>query len=98
MPRNRNTSRKGKPKAAERAAGLGRALQNAQEKKFVVKSNGAGIHAQGMMATGATSIGLEDAGKKTMLSVLEIDDLQVRKRVFLRLLFENTFFFSDDDF
>ncbi|KAK1742978.1 Ras GTPase, GNL1-like [Skeletonema marinoi] len=77
MPRNQGTSRKGKPKKEMRAAGFGKALQRSQVKRWTPKSNGASAHGQGMMGTGATSIGIEDPteGTKKMKSVLEVDDL-----------------------
>lgn len=48
-----------------------------QVKRWTPKSNGSSAHGQGMMATGATSIGVEDPaeGTKKMTSVLEVDDL-----------------------
>eukprot|EP00956_Cyclotella_meneghiniana_P014207 scaffold21196_cov72-Cyclotella_meneghiniana.AAC.2 len=94
MPRNQGTSRKGKPKKEMRAAGLGKALQRiltntntspytiqtrAQVKRFTPKDNGSSAHGQGMISTGAQSIGIEDpsqeAGSKKMKSILEMDDL-----------------------
>jgi len=76
MPRNQGTSRKGKPKKADRESGMGRALAKAQTKKFVVKSNGASRHGQGMQSSGAQSIGIEGGGQEIkMKSVLEIDSL-----------------------
>eukprot|EP01083_Nonionella_stella_P117619 350746_1 len=78
MPRSQGTSRKGKPKKADRAAGMGRALQRAHTNKFKVKSNGSSRGA-GMAASGAQSIGLEVeasvAASNKIKSVLETDDL-----------------------
>ena len=52
---------------------------SAQVKRFTPKENGSSAHAQGMISTGAQSIGIEDpaseAGSKKMKSVLEMDDL-----------------------
>lgn len=81
MPKNQGTSRKGKPKRAERAAGMGRALQKSQTKKFKVKSNGASRHGAGMQSSGAASIGISKneqsniSSDNGMKSVLEVDDL-----------------------
>jgi large subunit GTPase 1 len=77
MPRSQGTSRKGKPKSADRASGMGRALTKAQTKRFVVKDNGAGRHGAGMMASGARDIGMEGGADTDMKmkSVLEIDNL-----------------------
>jgi len=78
MPRSQGTSRKGKPKKADRAAGMGRALQRAHTNKFKVKSNGSSRGA-GMAASGAQSIGLEVeasvAASNKIKSILETDDL-----------------------
>lgn len=76
MPRNQGTSRKGKPKKEMRSAGFGKALQRSQVKRFAPKENGAGAHGQGMMATGARTIGVtEPTQSATMKSVLEMDNL-----------------------
>ncbi|KAL9187465.1 hypothetical protein ACHAXT_001568 [Thalassiosira profunda] len=76
MPRNQGTSRKGKPKKDARAAGFGKALQRAQVKRYTPKSNGASAHGQGMIATGAHTIGVADESEGAkMKSVLEMDDL-----------------------
>jgi len=76
MPRNQGTSRKGKPKKEMRSAGFGKALQRSQTKRHVPKSNGASAHGQGMISTGATSIGIEDPTEAAkMRSVLEMDNL-----------------------
>mmetsp|Transcript_4518 Transcript_4518/g.8695 ORF Transcript_4518/g.8695 Transcript_4518/m.8695 type:complete len:700 (+) Transcript_4518:122-2221(+) len=78
MPKNQGTSRKGKPKKADRAAGMGKALQKSQSNKFKVKSNGSS-RGNGMAASGATSIGLEidpnQAASYKIKSILETDDL-----------------------
>mmetsp|Transcript_22917 Transcript_22917/g.28113 ORF Transcript_22917/g.28113 Transcript_22917/m.28113 type:complete len:748 (+) Transcript_22917:193-2436(+) len=79
MPRSQGTSRKGKPKKADRAAGMGRALLKSQTAKFKVKSNGSS-RGDGMAASGANSIGIESkeellASNNGMKSVLEVDDL-----------------------
>jgi large subunit GTPase 1 len=75
MPRNQGTSRKGKPKKNERAAGMGRALHKAQHTRFRPKSNGSSRGAGMAMAPGTQSLGLvEDVGAHTK-SILELDDL-----------------------
>lgn len=49
---------------------------SAQVKRFVPKENGSSAHGQGMISTGAQSIGVEDPSEGTkMKSVLEMDDL-----------------------
>mmetsp|Transcript_14429 Transcript_14429/g.29392 ORF Transcript_14429/g.29392 Transcript_14429/m.29392 type:complete len:733 (-) Transcript_14429:107-2305(-) len=77
MPRNQGTSRKGKPKKEMRAAGFGRALERSTQKRFIPKANGSSAHGQGMMSTGARSIGIEEEVPESskMKSVLEMDDL-----------------------
>ncbi|KAL7554636.1 hypothetical protein ACHAWF_018138 [Thalassiosira exigua] len=76
MPRNQGTSRKGKPKKEMRSAGFGKALQRSQTKRYVPKSNGSSAHGQGMMATGARTVGVAEEGEGAkMKSVLEMDDL-----------------------
>lgn len=75
MPRSQGTSRKGKPKKNERAAGMGRALAKAQQKSFRPKSNGSSRGAGMAMAPGTTSIGIADESDKKMMSVLEMEDL-----------------------
>mmetsp|Transcript_8023 Transcript_8023/g.11612 ORF Transcript_8023/g.11612 Transcript_8023/m.11612 type:complete len:704 (-) Transcript_8023:106-2217(-) len=75
MPRSQGTSRKGKPKKNERAAGMGRALAKAQQKSFRPKTNGSSRGAGMAMAPGTTSIGIADESDKKMMSVLEMGDL-----------------------
>lgn len=76
MPRNKGTSRKGKPKKEMRAAGFGQALVRSQTKRHVPKENGRSAHGQGMLATGAATIGIhEESDAAKMKSVLEMDDL-----------------------
>jgi len=77
MPRSQGTSRKGKPKKLDRAAGMGRALQKAHHKKFKPKSNGSS-QGSGMAASGAQNIGMENSTSKqsdNVKSVLETNDL-----------------------
>lgn len=76
MPRNQGTSRKGKPKKEMRSAGFGKALQRSTTKRYAPKTNGSSAHGQGMIATGAATIGVKDpsAGAQ-MTTVLEMDDL-----------------------
>jgi len=59
-----------------RSAGFGKALQRSQVKRYTPKSNGSSAHGQGMLSTGAATIGVtapSEAAK--MKSVLEMDDL-----------------------
>ena len=76
MPRSQGTSRKGKPKKSERAAGMGRALERSQKQRYKPKSNGSSRGGGGMAASGATSIGMEaDQNQPKIKSVLEMDNL-----------------------
>lgn len=76
MPRNQGTSRKGKPKKEMRTAGFGKALQRSQVKRYKPKDNGSSAHGQGMIATGAQNIGIQEVSETAkMKSVLEVDDL-----------------------
>ena len=75
MPRNQGTSRKGKPKKNERAAGMGRALHKAQHQRFRPKSNGSSRGAGMAMAPGTQSLGLEEDAVANTKSILELDDL-----------------------
>jgi large subunit GTPase 1 len=76
MPRNQGTSRKGKPKKEMRSAGFGKALQRSTVKRYTPKANGSSAHGQGMIATGAHTIGVvEESEGAKMKSVLEMDDL-----------------------
>lgn len=47
------------------------------QKRFIPKANGSSAHGQGMMSTGARSIGIEEEVPESskMKSVLEMDDL-----------------------
>eukprot|EP00521_Asterionellopsis_glacialis_P007496 CAMPEP_0195282226 /NCGR_PEP_ID=MMETSP0707-20130614/1195_1 /TAXON_ID=33640 /ORGANISM="Asterionellopsis glacialis, Strain CCMP134" /LENGTH=753 /DNA_ID=CAMNT_0040341179 /DNA_START=104 /DNA_END=2362 /DNA_ORIENTATION=- len=76
MPRSQGTSRKGKPKKGERAAGMGRALQKSSQKKFRPKMNGSSRGAGMAMAPGTENIGIvPEETKLGMKSILEMDDL-----------------------
>ena len=75
MPRNQGTSRKGKPKKQDRAAGMGRSLQKMQKNKFRPKSNGSSIGGGMAMTPGVQSIGLEEDPENRTKSILELDDL-----------------------
>ena len=76
MPRSQGTSRKGKPKKNDRIAGMGRALERSQVKRFKPKSNGSSGGVGGMAASGAASIGISTDNSVTkMRSVLEMDNL-----------------------
>lgn len=75
MPRSQGTSRKGKPKKQDRAAGMGRSLQKPQKQKFRPKPNGASSGGGMQMTPGVQSIGLEGEGETNTKSILELDDL-----------------------
>jgi len=78
MPRSQGTSRKGKPKKAERAAGMGRTLLKAQKTRFKPKDNGSSM-GLGMAASGAGDWGVDkvkEADRVKMVSVLEVDSLE----------------------
>ena len=75
MPRNQGTSRKGKPKKQDRAAGMGRSLQKTQRGKFRPKSNGSSSGGGMAMTAGVQSIGIEEDGRENTKSILELDDL-----------------------
>jgi len=75
MPRNQGTSRKGKPKKQDRAAGMGRSLQKSQKGKFRPKSNGSSGGGGMAMTPGVQSIGLEEDSGDHTRSILELDDL-----------------------
>jgi large subunit GTPase 1 len=74
MPKNQGTSRKGKPKAEARAAGMGKALLNAHTKVFKPKDNGSSRGA-GMEASGAGNLN-ETIDDNTKKSILEMDSLE----------------------
>ena len=69
MPRNKGTSRKGKPKKNERAAGMGRALQRAQPHKHKSAPSLGGM----AKTAGVDSINIEKEDNR--MSVLEMNDL-----------------------
>jgi large subunit GTPase 1 len=69
MPRSQGTSRKGKPKKNERAAGMGRALQRAQPHKHKSKPSQGGMS----MTPGVDSINIHK--EEVRASVLEMNDL-----------------------
>ena len=82
MPRNQGTSRKGKPKKNERAAGMGRALQKAQRVggrgggSGINRNKGGGMSVSGGLASPSTAIlspAMEQAEKN--LSMLQIDSV-----------------------
>jgi len=77
MPRSQGTSRKGKPKKAERASGMGKTLLRAQKTNFKPKDNGSSL-GNGMAASGAGDWGVDkqrDKERVKMVSVLEVDSL-----------------------
>lgn len=87
MPRNRGTSRKGKPGKADRDAGMGQALKRAQGQRYRPRADGKSRNGDGgmMMQMGVQSIGVEGAGggngtthglleKKSVLELNDLDD------------------------
>ncbi|CAB9526956.1 subunit GTPase 1 homolog [Seminavis robusta] len=76
MPRNQGTSRKGKPKKAERAAGMGRALQRSQRGHGHVKAKNklGGMSVSGNMAAPSTT-SLDNVAETKNMSLLELDHL-----------------------
>ena len=74
MPRNQGTSRKGKPKKNDRAAGMGRALQKSQRPRARYSNNKqGGMDVIGGVAAPSTLTPMENADKN--ISTLEIDPL-----------------------
>eukprot|EP00980_Cylindrotheca_fusiformis_P016683 scaffold5024_cov136-Cylindrotheca_fusiformis.AAC.12 len=69
MPRSQGTSRKGKPKKYERAAGMGRALQKSRGKKHTPSASSGGM----AMREGVDSINVEKEDNRA--SVLQLNDL-----------------------
>ncbi|CAJ1930496.1 unnamed protein product [Cylindrotheca closterium] len=69
MPRNQGTSRKGKPKKHERAAGMGRALQKSRGRKHIPSASTGGM----AMRQGVDSINIEKEDNRA--SVLQLNDL-----------------------
>jgi large subunit GTPase 1 len=69
MPRNQGTSRKGKPKKHERAAGMGRALQKSRAKKHTPSSSEGGM----AMRKDVQSLNIEKEDNRA--SVLQMNDL-----------------------
>mmetsp|Transcript_11888 Transcript_11888/g.28463 ORF Transcript_11888/g.28463 Transcript_11888/m.28463 type:complete len:663 (-) Transcript_11888:53-2041(-) len=69
MPRNQGTSRKGKPKKHERAAGMGRALQKSRGRKHTPSASTGGM----AMRQGVDSINIEKEDNRA--SVLQLNDL-----------------------
>lgn len=72
MPRNKGTSRKGKPKKTERASGMGRALMRAQTSRpNKISTNDGGMQP----AQVAANIGIVQQEHTDRKSVLEMDDM-----------------------
>ena len=69
MPRSQGTSRKGKPKKFDRAAGMGRALQKAKGKRHTPSASTGGM----AMRQGVDSINVEQEDNRA--SVLDLNDL-----------------------
>ena len=78
MPRNKGTSRKGKPGKNERAAGMGKALQRAHGQRYRPRADGKNRRGEGGMAmqAGVDSVGMDASQQATKtMSVLEMNDL-----------------------
>lgn len=77
MPRNKGTSRKGKPGRLDRESGMGKALQKAQGQRYRPRENGKNRRGEGGMAmqAGVTSVGLEEEPELKTRSVLEMNNL-----------------------
>jgi len=74
MPRNQGTSRKGKPKKHERAAGMGRALQKSRPKRHTPSASTGGM----AMRQGVESINVTASQNELVdnrASVLDVNDL-----------------------
>ena len=76
MPRSQGTSRKGKPKKHERAAGMGRALQKSRPKRHTPSASMGGM----AQRKGVENINMEDGDQVQMAtdnrgSVLDVNDL-----------------------
>jgi large subunit GTPase 1 len=75
MPRNQGTSRKGKPKKLERAAGMGRALQKSRRKKHTPSASEGGM----AMRKNVESINIEkDDTRASVLQMNDLDDFLVQ--------------------
>lgn len=77
MPRNKGTSRKGKPGRLDRESGMGKALQKAQGQRYRPRENGKNRRGEGGMAmqVGVTSVGIEEEPELKTKSVLEMNNL-----------------------
>lgn len=69
MPRSQGTSRKGKPKKNERAAGMGRSLQKSGRRKHTPSASTGGM----AMRNGVESINIQQEDNRA--SVLDVNDL-----------------------
>lgn len=75
MPRNQGTSRKGKPKKNERAAGMGRSLQKSGRKKHTPSSSTGGM----AMRQGVESLNIiKDDNRASILEVNDLDDFLIQ--------------------
>lgn len=75
MPRSQGTSRKGKPKKHERAAGMGRALQKSRGKKHTPSASAAGM----AMRQGVESINIEkEDNRASVLQMHDLDDFLIQ--------------------
>ena len=75
MPRNQGTSRKGKPKAQMRAAGMGRALQKSRRKKHTPSASTGGM----AMRQGVESINVvKEDNRGSVLQLNDLDDFLIQ--------------------
>ena len=75
MPRNQGTSRKGKPKKNERAAGMGRALQKSKGKKHTPSSSTGGM----AMRAGVESLNVvKEDNRASVLDMNDLDDFLIQ--------------------
>eukprot|EP00339_Tiarina_fusa_P017615 CAMPEP_0117010858 /NCGR_PEP_ID=MMETSP0472-20121206/9462_1 /TAXON_ID=693140 ORGANISM="Tiarina fusus, Strain LIS" /NCGR_SAMPLE_ID=MMETSP0472 /ASSEMBLY_ACC=CAM_ASM_000603 /LENGTH=686 /DNA_ID=CAMNT_0004713495 /DNA_START=101 /DNA_END=2161 /DNA_ORIENTATION=+ len=75
MPRSQGTSRKGKPKKNERAAGMGRALQKTKGKKHTPSSSQGGM----AMRQGVESLNIvKEDNRASVLDMNNLDDFLIQ--------------------
>jgi large subunit GTPase 1 len=75
MPRNQGTSRKGKPKKNERAAGMGRSLQKSSKRTHTPSASQGGM----AMRQGVESINIQkEDNRASVLEVSNLDDFLIQ--------------------
>ncbi|KAL3922046.1 MAG: hypothetical protein SGARI_006540, partial [Bacillariaceae sp.] len=79
MPRNQGTSRKGKPKKHERAAGMGRALQKSRPKRHTPSASPGGMQMrQGVESINAVAQNEFVDNRASVLDVNDLDDFLIQ--------------------